>query len=225
MFNWHCNFLQRLQAKKISLAEKNNRKSSVFTDCGVVFSSMRLAFASFLIFIAEKFMQTKEQKKEIIDNLSQDLKENKVLVMADFRGLSVEEANQLKKTVKEVGGKVKVAKKTLLNLALKENGVDFDSRQYPGPLTFIFGPEETEVPKKVFSFAKKNDKLKIEGGILEKQILSSLDVVSLAKMPGKQELLAQLVGTINAPISGFIRTLSGNLSGLVNVIKALADKK
>lgn len=170
-------------------------------------------------------MLTKEQKKVIIDDLSQTLKENKVLVMADFRGLSVEEVNELKKGIKEVGGKLKVAKKTLLNLALKENGVDFDTRQYVGPLAFVFGPEETEVPKKIFSYAKKNDKLKIEGGILEKKAISGKDVESLAKMPGKQEMLAKLVGTINAPISGFVWALSGNLSGLVNVVKAIADKK
>ncbi len=170
-------------------------------------------------------MLTKEQKKAIIDDLSQTIKENKVLVMADFRGLSVEETNELKKGIKEAGGKLKVAKKTLLNLALKDNGVEFDSRQFTGPLAFIFGPEETEVPKKVFSYAKKNDKLKIEGGVLEKQIISGKEVEALAKMPSKQEMLARLVGTINAPISSFVWALSGNLSGLVNVVKAIADKK
>ncbi len=170
-------------------------------------------------------MLTKEQKKLIIDDLSQNLKENKVLVMADFRGLSVEEVNKLKKEVKEAGGKLKVAKKTLLNLALKEHGVDFDCRKYPGPLVFIFGPEETEIPKKVFAFAKKNDKLKIEGGVLEKKVIEGADVLALAKMPSKQELLARLVGTLNAPIRGFVWALSGNLSGLVNVVKALAEKK
>ena len=73
--------------------------------------------------------------------------------------------------------------------------------------------------------AKTNENLKIVGGILGKSVLSSQEVMALSKLPSKEELLAKFVGTINAPVSGFVNVLAGNLRGLVNVLKAVADNK
>lgn len=170
-------------------------------------------------------MLTKSQKEEIIGRLKEAIDQNKILVMADFRGLTVQDLGTIKKEVKEIGGRLHVAKKTLLNIALQEKGIDFDTRKFTGPLVFAFGPEETGVPKKLWSFSKKNDKLKIEGGILEGNVLSSDEVVVLAKLPSKEELLAKVVGTIQAPISGFVHVLSGTVGSIVNVIKAISDNK
>jgi len=170
-------------------------------------------------------MLTKSQKEKIIADLKEALDQNKVLVMADFRGLTVKDMSDLKKEVKELGGKMQVAKKTLLNIALQEKGVEFDTRSFSGPLVFVFGPEETSVPKKLWNFARKNEHLKIEGGVLESKVLNSEEVVMLAKLPSKEELLAKLVGTIQAPVSGFVYVLAGTIGSLVNVVKAISDKK
>jgi len=170
-------------------------------------------------------MLTKAQKEEIIDGLREKMNQNKVLVIADYRGLTVKDMNDLKKEVREMGGKMQVAKKTLLNIILKEKNIDFDTRTFNGPLVFVFGPEETDIPKKMWNFAKKNDKLKIEGAILENSVLSSDEAIALAKLPSKEELLARVVGTIQAPISGFVRVLSGTVGSFVNVVKAISDKK
>ena len=170
-------------------------------------------------------MLNKSQKEDIVSKLKEALDQNKILVMADFRGLTVKDMDDLKKEIKEVGGKMQVAKKTLVNVALKERGIEFDTRDFTGPLAFIFGPEETAVPKKVWSFVRKNDKLKIEGGLLEEKIVTDSDIVMLAKLPSKEELLGKLVGTVQGPISGFVRVLSGTLGSFVNVLKAVGEKK
>jgi large subunit ribosomal protein L10 len=73
--------------------------------------------------------------------------------------------------------------------------------------------------------AKVNENLKIVGGLLGKSILSKEEVVALSKLPSKEELLAKLVGTLNAPVSGFVNVLAGNLRGLVQVLKAVGESK
>jgi large subunit ribosomal protein L10 len=170
-------------------------------------------------------MLTKSQKEEIITKLKESLSQNKVLVMADYRGLSVHDMRELKKEVREIGGRMQVAKKTLLNIALKDAGIDFDTRSFAGPLVFVFGPEETGVPKKVWNFSRKNENLKIEGAVLEGQVLNTADTIALAKLLSKEELLAKLVGTIQGPISGFVNVLAGPMRSFVQVLKAVSDNK
>ena len=170
-------------------------------------------------------MLTRTNKESIVKDLTSITKESKILVIADFRGLSVKDMSDLKKLVKEVNGKMKVVRKTLVNLALKANGIEYDVRKHEGPLVFIFGEEEVGVPKKVWEFAKKSKKLKIESGILEKKLIDAKSIEALAKLPGKEQLLAKLVGTIQAPVSSFVYVLSGTVGSLVNVIKAINDKK
>lgn len=158
-----------------------------------------------------------KELKELMD-------QNKILVMADFRGLTVKDMSDLKKEIREAGGRMQVVKKTLFNVALKEKKIDFDTRKFTGPLAFIFGTEETAIPKRVWSFSRKNENLKVEGGMLENEIVSKSEIEVLAKLPSKEELLGKLVGTIQEPVSGFVRTLSGTVGSLVNVLKAISDK-
>jgi len=170
-------------------------------------------------------MLTKSQKEAILAELKEAMSQNKVLVMADYRGLTVGDMQALKREVREAGGKMQVAKKTLLNIVLEDAGIEFDTRSFVGPLVFLFGPEETVVPKKVWNFARKNENLKIEGAILESKVLSSADTVALAKLPSKEELLAKLVGTIQGPVSGFVNVLAGPMRSMVQVLKAVSDNK
>lgn len=170
-------------------------------------------------------MLTKSQKEQIIQEIKEKLSNSKVVITADFRGLSVKEMDELKKEIREIGGSVQVIKKTLMNIALKEQNTDFDLKKFTGPLVFVFGPEETGVPKKIWNFIKKSENLKIQGGLLEKEKIDAAQIEALAKMPSREELLAKLVGTIQAPVSGFVYALSGTIGSLVNVLKAVSDKK
>jgi len=170
-------------------------------------------------------MLTKSQKEEIIARLKDAMSRNKVLVMADYRGLTVQDMRYLKKEVREAGGQMQVAKKTLLNIVLQDAGVDFDTRSFTGPLVFVFGPEETAIPKKIWNYSKKNDNLKIEGAVLESKVLSAEETVALAKLPSKEELLAKLVGAIQGPVSGLVNVMAGPMRSFVQALKAISDNK
>lgn len=170
-------------------------------------------------------MLTKGQKEEIINELDDSLKKNKMMILADFRGLSVKDINDLKKSVKEVGGKFKVAKKTLVNIALEKNGVDLDTRKFTGPLAFVFGPEETSVSKKIWSFAKSNEKLRIEAAVLRNQVIEKKEIETLAKLPAQNEMQAILLGALNGPVRNFVSVMAGTVRNLINTVKAISEKQ
>ena len=170
-------------------------------------------------------MLTRSHKEEIVGKLSESMDESKIVLFADYRGLNVKEMEELKKTIKEVSGKMQVARKTLMNLVLKERGIELDTRKFAGPLAFIFGKDETEVPGKVWKFSKKNENLKIEGGILENRVIEKAEVESLAKLPAKEQILGQLVGVIQGPIRGLVGVTSGVIRSLVNVVSEIKKAK
>lgn len=171
-------------------------------------------------------MQTRQQKEAITGDLTGKLKEAKGVVFSDFKGLAVKDMSALRRELRAEGISFKVVKKTLMSIALKEAGIEADVLKMEGQIAVAISPQDEVAAAKILSkFAKTNENLKVTGGILEGKMLSIDEVVALSKLPSKQELLAKFVGTINAPVANFVRTLSGNLSGLVRVLKAVADKK
>ena len=174
----------------------------------------------------QKTMQTRDQKKEIVKNLAKEIKESKAVVFSDFRGLSVKDMTTLRKELRGQGVDLKVAKKTLITLALKDAGIDTDTKNMEGQIALAISREDEVVAAKIIAkMAKANENLKIVSGLLGKGVLSKEEVIALSKLPSKDELLAKLVGTLNAPVSGFVNVLAGNLRGLVNVLKAIGDSK
>lgn len=170
--------------------------------------------------------QTKEQKKVIIDALADKLKDAKSVVFSDYKGLKVKDMMSLRKDLKKEGADLKVAKKTLINLAFKKAGVDFDVKEMEGQLAVATSEkDEVAAAKIIAAVAKDNENIKIIGGLLGNKEMSAEEVKALAKLPSKQELLAKLVGTINAPVSGFVNVLAGNVRGFVQVLKAISEKQ
>jgi large subunit ribosomal protein L10 len=171
-------------------------------------------------------MQTKDQKKQLIKDLSEKIKNSKATVFSDFKGLSVKDMTFLRKELKTKGVDFQVLKKTLLTLALKDAGVEMNACKLEGQIAVAVSAEdEVEAAKIIAKAAKANKNLKMVGGLLGKGILSDKEVIALSKLPSKDELLAKLVRTINAPVFGFVNVLSGNLRGLVQVLKAVSEKK
>lgn len=172
--------------------------------------------------------KSKIQKQEILRNLTERIKKSKSIVFTGFNALGVKDNEALRAKLREVHGEYYVAKKTLLERALKEQGtLDLDTKTLDGKLAVIFSYEDEVSPAKaVDTFRKdKEDKIFFLGGILEGKLLSKTEVEALAKLPSKVELLSRLVGTLNAPVSGFVNVLAGNLRGLVTVLKAIEEKK
>ncbi len=170
-------------------------------------------------------MLTKNQKKQLVKDLAENIKASKSAVFVDYRGLKVKDLTGLKKELRGSGVEFKVAKKTLIEKALKDSGIDMNVKNLEGQIAVALSGDEITGAKIIEKFGKTNENLKILAGILEKKLMGAAEVKELAKLPGKEELLAKLVGTINAPISGFVNVLAGNLRGLVQVLKAISETR
>lgn len=171
-------------------------------------------------------MLTKEQKKELVKELSEKIKASKSAVFVDFKGLKVKDATELKKSLRQAGVEYVVVRKTLLDIALEKSGIDANVKGMEGQIAVSLSREdEVSAAKIIDKFAKTNENVKMVGGVLGTQVMSEQEVKALAKIPSKEELLAKLVGTLNAPVSGFVNVLAGNLRGLVQVLNAVKEQK
>lgn len=166
--------------------------------------------------------QTKEQKQKSLKEIKESINKQKSTVFVSYQGLKASDILELKKTLKEAGCKFMVVKKTLLNLALKDEKIDFNSRELEGQLGLIFGFEdEVSAAKLSHQFSKKNDNLKVLAGLFENELVDKEKVVALAQIPSRDQLLAKLVGSIKNPISGLASVLQGNIKGLVYTLSAI----
>lgn len=165
-------------------------------------------------------MLTRKQKQELIEKLSEKLKIAKSVVFADYKGLKVAQLKELRRKLKGSRVELKVAKKTLIDLALKEAGIkDVSSKSLDGQVALAFSfNDEISAPKLLNEFSRKNVSLKILGAILEGKFLEQAQAMVLAKIPSREQSLSQLVNVLNAPVSGLVSVLQGNLRGLVFVL-------
>ena len=171
-------------------------------------------------------MQTRQKKEAVVAILVEKIRTSKAVVYAQYQGVTVKSLTSMRKELAKSGSS-QVMKKTLLSIALKEAGIEGNVRELPGQVGVAFSSDEVAAAKTLAEFIKANKgtKLSIEGGALGEKYLSADETKALAKLPSRDELRGMLVGTLQAPISGFVRTLSGNLSGLVRVLKAVEEKK
>jgi large subunit ribosomal protein L10 len=172
--------------------------------------------------------KTRGQKKFILDELAKKTKDAKSIIFTKFEKLKVKENEELRRRLKEEGGEYVVVKKTLLNLALKNNSLEVDTGSFDGKVAAVFGFTDEVAPAKAVDTFRKSleeEKIFFLGGILDGKFIPAETVESLAKLPGKKELLAKLVGSLNSPVSGFVNVLAGNLRGLVVCLKAIGEKK
>lgn len=171
--------------------------------------------------------KTREQKEKLLTDMQDKLSKTKAAVFVSFKGLKVKDATALRNILRKEKIDYGVAKKTILKLALQKTGLeDVDPKKMEGNIAIAFGYDDEVAPAKLINtFKAQNEAVQILGGILENKYIDSAKVVELANIPGKPELLAKLVGSINSPASGFVNVLAGNLRGLVQVLKAMSEKQ
>jgi large subunit ribosomal protein L10 len=164
---------------------------------------------------------TKEKKQTIVEGLTENVKNQQSLVFVSIDKMKVKDLTILRKKIREVGGKLQVAKKTLIKLVLEKSGLKVPEN-LAGEVALVFGlKDETSAAKSAYEFSKKHENLKILAGIFENNLLEKESVVAIAQLPTKQELLGKLVSTIAAPMSGFVNVMQGNLRGLVVVLSKI----
>jgi large subunit ribosomal protein L10 len=171
--------------------------------------------------------KTRAQKADIVAKVADKLKRMKAAAFSQISGYTMTDADKLRSQAAEQNVEVFITKKTLLDLAVKEAGIDgLAPKSLEGSiLTAVSYEDEVAAAKLLKELSKGKDTIKLMAGILEGKLVTAEQVNALAALPSKQELLSKVVGSLNAPVSGFVNVLAGNLRGLVTVLGAIKDKK
>ncbi len=167
-----------------------------------------------------------ERKKQAVSELSGKIKEAKAFILADYRGLTVQQDTELRKALREADVEYKVVKNSLVRLAMEENGLDAITPFLEGPTSIALSNTDPVAPAKVLSeYAKKFEKLELKVGVVEGKVIDINGIKALADLPPREVLIAKVLGGFNAPISGLVNVLIGNIRGLVVALNAIAEKK
>ena len=169
---------------------------------------------------------TKDKKNELVADLTELLNSAKATVYAKYQGLTVAELQELRKAARENGVKIKVVKNRLMRVAMGQIAVykDTDTTGLTGQLLYAVSDSDEVAPAKVLAeFAKTHDALDLVGGFSDLgKALSTDEVKTLAAMPTKNELIAQVVAQLLSPVTDSVSALSGGLSGIVSGLEAHA---
>ncbi len=164
-------------------------------------------------------------KKQKVDEIKENIENAQSIVIVEYRGLNVKEVTDLRKQFRDQDVQYKVYKNTLTGIALKDLGYEGFEEYLSGPNGFVFSNEDLSQGAKIAKdFAKEHDKLIIKGGLLEGDVLDKEQVLALANLPSKDQLLAQVVYTLNAPIASLAQALNQINGKLVYALGDLKDK-
>jgi large subunit ribosomal protein L10 len=171
-------------------------------------------------------LANRKEKEKMVEAIKEDLRNSKVIVLTDYRGLTVAQLSNLRRILKEEGVQYKVVKNTLTRLAVKEVGLDNLEPYLEGPTAIAYGYDEPVMPVKLLvKFAKENDHLSIKAGALEGKVLGESDLRRISELPSKEVLLGKTLGCFQAPLRGFLSVLQGNILNLVYVLNAIKEQK
>ncbi len=170
--------------------------------------------------------KTRVQKEEILSKLTDRLGRSQGVVLVGTQAVKVDEIEQIRDGLYEHGLQFQVAKNSLLKRALEETKTDVPAELLDQPLALIYSyADPVAAARLLMPFTKDIENLKVLGGIVDGNFVTAAQVEALAKLPSREQLLGQLVGTLQAPLSGFVNVLAGNIRGLVNVLSAVRDSK
>jgi len=159
--------------------------------------------------------------KELVDRFGR----SKSVVFANYRGLDVASISELRSQLRKEDAEMKVAKKTLMNIAAKDLVGELDKTMMEGPVVATFSYDDPLSGIRIlFKFSRKNENIRLLGGIIDGKIVGPEVIQQYAKLPSRPELLAKLLGSMNAPVSGFIGVANSLVSGIVRVLNAYKDK-
>lgn len=168
----------------------------------------------------------KDSKAQVIAELAAKLATAKATYVADYRGLNVEQVNDLRGKLRNAGAEYQVVKNTLLHLAAKDTPQACLDPFLAGPTALAIASGDPVAPAKVLSdFAKANAKFELKGGALEGRVLSVAEIVALADLPSREVLLAKMLGSMSAPATNFVGVLAAVPRSLVQVLAAIQDQK
>jgi len=168
----------------------------------------------------------RDEKVAIVEELSSRLATAKLAVVSDYRGLTVPVISQLRRELKQNNADIRVAKNTLLRLAIKGTPFEPMGPYLEGTTAVTFADVDPVAPAKVLvDFVKNNPKLEIKSAVLDGKLLTADDLTALSKLPGKDQLRAQLLAVMLAVPTSFVRVLSAVPQKALYALQAIKDKK
>ena len=166
----------------------------------------------------------REEKAAVIEEVSAQVATAGSIILAEYRGLTVEKITQLRKQARESGVYLRVLKNTLVRRAVQGSPYEKLADQMAGPLMYGISTDPVAPAKLMAAFAKANDQLVLKGGAMPNVVMDIAGVQALATMPSRDELLAKLLGTMQAPVATFVRTLNEVPTKFVRGLAAVRDK-
>ena len=166
-----------------------------------------------------------DEKKEVVAEVSERLTKAQAVVLAEYRGLPVEQITVLRSQARASGVYLRVLKNTLARRAVQGTPFEKLADQMVGPLAYGISDDPVAAAKVLHAYAKGNDKLVIKGGAMPGYVMTAKEVGNLASMPSRDELLAKLLGTMQAPIAKFVQTLNEVPGKFVRTLAAVRDQK
>lgn len=166
-----------------------------------------------------------EEKKAVVAEVSAQVAKAQAIIVAEYRGLEVGDMTQLRAKARQSGIYFRVLKNSLARRAVADTPFAGLSEHMVGPLAYGIGSDPVAAAKVLHEFAKGNEKFVIKAGAMTNFVMSKKDVANLATMPSREELLSKLMGTMQAPIAKFVRTLNEVPTKFVRGLAAVRDQK
>ena len=166
-----------------------------------------------------------DQKKAVIKEVTDAIASAQAGVLAEYRGLNVEQLTALRTEARNAGVWIRVVKNNLAKLVIKDSDFECLTEHFVGPVIFSASEDPVAVAKIMSRFAKDNDKLKITAGAMNGDFMDLTMIQSLSKLPGRDELIAMLMRTIQAPVQKLVSTLNEVPSKAVRTLAAIAESR
>jgi len=166
-----------------------------------------------------------EEKKAVVAEVSAQVAKAQAIIVAEYRGLEVGNMTDLRAKARKAGVYLRVLKNSLARRAVKDTPFEKLADQMIGPLVYGISSDPVATAKVLNEFAKANDKFVIKAGAMPNAVISPKEVAALANMPSREQLLAMLLGTMQAPVAKFVQTLNEVPSRFVRTLAAVRDQK
>jgi len=167
----------------------------------------------------------KEQKAAVVEQVAAQIQESEAVFAVDYRGISVQQAAELRERLGDADATLRVVKNTLTRRAVEQAGADSLGKLLEGPTAFTFVRGDAALAAKALAtFRKENDLLEFKGGTMEGEAVSVEQIEAISRLPGLDALRAQFVGVLASPVTGLVRGLGGLVQGLASQLGQIRDQ-
>lgn len=176
--------------------------------------------------LARTRRRTLDRKQVLVEAIREKMEQSKAVLLVDFCGLSAEEMGELRRRLREARSELKVVKNTLALRAYQGAPLVHIESLFKGPTAFVFSFQDVvKTAKALMGYAKGAEKLKVKGGLVEGRICTTAEVINLSRLPGREVLMARLLGAMKGPVDGLVNVLVANLRAFLNVMDAIIKEK